>query len=286
MTADDYQFSSSRERSELPTALLLIAGFHISSLSLSGIYNRSAGPAKAGYSHLEVTRLLSILLVEDDENLSNGIRYALEQEGWSATVAGNVSRALELMENGHFDLALLDVMLPDGNGFELCKKIRGRSDMPVIFLTARDEEVNVVMGLESGGDDYVTKPFRLRELISRIKANARRIQKIHSDEGSGLLESGPVKLDTAKIRAYRSGKEIFLTPTEFKIIRSLIENSGTVLTRDQLLEKVWSIDGEFIEDNTLSVHIRKLREKVEEDPSKPKLIETLRGLGYRWNGEK
>jgi DNA-binding response OmpR family regulator len=209
---------------------------------------------------------LSILLVEDDENLSNGIRYALEQEGWSATVAGNVSRAMELMENGHFDLALLDIILPDGNGFELCRKIRELSDMPVIFLTARDEEVNVVMGLESGGDDYVTKPFRLRELISRIKANARRIKKTHSDEGSDLLESGPVKLDTAQIRVYRSGKEIFLTPTEFRILRSLIENSGTVLNRDQLLEKVCSIDGEFIEDNTLSVHIRKLRRKSKKIP--------------------
>jgi DNA-binding response OmpR family regulator len=141
------------------------------------------------------------------------------------------------------------------------------------------------MGLESGADDYVTKPFRLRELISRIKANARRIQKRSVEEGNSL-KSGPVELDTSKLRAYRSGKEIILTPTEFKILRTLMENEGIVLGRDRLLQKVWDVDGEFIDDNTLSVHIRKLREKVEEDPSKPKLIETLRGLGYRWNGEK
>ncbi|MGC9321300.1 MAG: response regulator transcription factor [Kosmotogaceae bacterium] len=230
-------------------------------------------------------RLLRILLVEDDENLANGISYALTQEGWTTTLAGNVLYALELLESGDFDLALLDVMLPDGNGFELCKKIRERSEMPIIFLTARDEEVNIVMGLESGADDYVTKPFRLRELISRIKANARRIQK-RSVDGVSLLKSGPIELDSSKMRAYRYGKEIILTPTEFKILRTLMENEGIVLGRDRLLQKVWDVDGEFIDDNTLSVHIRKLREKVEEDPSKPKLIETLRGMGYRWNGEK
>ncbi len=229
--------------------------------------------------------MLRILLVEDDENLANGISYALTQEGWVTTLAGSVSYALEMLESGDFDLALLDVMLPDGNGFELCKKIRERSEMPIIFLTARDEEVNIVMGLESGADDYVTKPFRLRELISRIKANARRIQK-RSVDGVSSLKSGPIELDSSKMRAYRYEKEIILTPTEFKILRTLMENEGIVLGRDRLLQKVWDVDGEFIDDNTLSVHIRKLREKVEEDPSKPKLIETLRGLGYRWNGEK
>ncbi|HPA00567.1 MAG TPA: response regulator transcription factor [Mesotoga prima] len=255
------------------------------SIHLHSIYNRNAGSTRTGHGHSEVIRLLRILLVEDDENLANGISYALTQEGWATTLAGSVSYALEMLESGDFDLALLDVMLPDGNGFELCKKIRERSEMPIIFLTARDEEVNIVMGLESGADDYVTKPFRLRELISRIKANARRIQKRSVEEG-GSLKSGPLELNTSKLRAYRSGKEIILTPTEFKILRTLMENEGIVLGRDRLLQKVWDVDGEFIDDNTLSVHIRKLREKVEEDPSKPKLIETLRGLGYRWNGGK
>ena len=235
------------------------------SIHLHSIYNRNAGSTRTGHGHSEVIRLLRILLVEDDENLANGISYALTQEGWVTTLAGSVSYALEMLESGDFDLALLDVMLPDGNGFELCKKIRERSEMPIIFLTARDEEVNIVMGLESGADDYVTKPFRLRELISRIKANARRIQKRSVEEGSSL-KSGPVELDTSKLRVYRSGKEIILTPTEFKILKTLMENEGIVLGRDRLLQKVWDVDGEFIDDNTLSVHIRKLREKVEEDP--------------------
>jgi DNA-binding response OmpR family regulator len=229
--------------------------------------------------------MLNILVVEDDDNLSNGIRYALEQEGWSVKTAGTEAEASDFLRSGTYDLILLDVMLPDGNGFDLCEKIRKSSDVPIVFLTAKDEEIDVVMGLDKGGDDYVTKPFRLRELISRIKANARKRSLDHFRQHSQFIRSGRITLDLQQFSAHKDGREILLTPTEFKILREFMENSGIVVTREILLERVWETDGPYIDDNTLSVHIRRLREKLEDNPSEPALIETLRGLGYRWNSE-
>lgn len=229
--------------------------------------------------------VVNILVVEDDENLAFGIKYALEQEGWSVAIARSISEAQNTFDNNDFNLILLDVMLPDGNGFDFCKKIRRQSDIPIIFLTARDEEVNVVIGLESGGDDYVAKPFRLRELISRIRANLRKRNKETADDKK-ILKSNGVTLNLNETRVFKNNKEISLTPTEFRILHLLIRNPGTVFTRDKLLEKIWDIDGNYIDDNTLSVHIRKIREKIEDNPSKPLLIETVRGIGYRWSGEK
>ncbi|MFO7881323.1 MAG: response regulator transcription factor [Kosmotogaceae bacterium] len=229
--------------------------------------------------------MVNILVVEDDENLAFGIKYALEQEGWSVAIARSISEAQNTFDNNDFNLILLDVMLPDGSGFDFCKKIRRQSDIPIIFLTARDEEVNVVIGLESGGDDYVTKPFRLRELISRIRANLRKRNKETTDDKK-ILKSNGVTLNLNETRVFKNNKEISLTPTEFRILHLLIRNPGTVFTRDKLLEKIWDIDGNYIDDNTLSVHIRKIREKIEDNPSRPLLIETVRGIGYRWNGEE
>ncbi|MFW6120499.1 MAG: response regulator transcription factor [Petrotogales bacterium] len=229
--------------------------------------------------------MINILVVEDDENLAFGIKYALEQEGWEINISRSISEAQHVLDNGNFDLILLDVMLPDGNGFDFCKKIRRNSDIPIIFLTARDEEVNVVMGLESGGDDYVTKPFRLRELISRIRANLRT-QGRQTNDNKKILKSKGITLNLNETRVFKNNKEVSLTPTEFRILHLLMRNSGIVFTRDKLLEKIWDIDGNYIDDNTLSVHIRKIREKIEDNPSKPLLIETVRGMGYRWNGEE
>ena len=229
--------------------------------------------------------MLKILLVEDDDNLANGIRYALEQEGWSVAVAGSVSNATDLYRSQPFHLILLDVMLPDGNGLDLCRDIRESSDIPIVFLTARDEEVDVVMGLESGGDDYITKPFRLRELISRIKANVRKHGREAAETGPRVIRSGGITLSMTDFRVYKKGNEIPLTPTEFRILKTLMQNPGVLLARKRILESVWDIDGDFIDDNTLSVHIRKLREKLEDTPSEPGLIKTVRRLGYRWSGD-
>ncbi len=229
--------------------------------------------------------MLKILLVEDDDNLANGIRYALEQEGWSVAVAGSVSNATDLYRSQPFHLILLDVMLPDGNGLDLCRDIRESSDIPIVFLTARDEEVDVVMGLESGGDDYITKPFRLRELISRIKANVRKHGREATETGPRVIRSGGITLSMTDFRVYKKGNEIPLTPTEFRILKTLMQNPGVLLARKRILESVWDIDGDFIDDNTLSVHIRKLREKLEDTPSEPGLIKTVRRLGYRWSGD-
>ncbi len=229
--------------------------------------------------------MINILVVEDDENLAYGIKYALEQEGWNVTASSSLTEAYNAFENDDYQLILLDVMLPDGSGFDFCKRIRRDTDIPIIFLTARDEEVNVVMGLESGGDDYVTKPFRLRELISRIRANLRKRGKKTNDDKK-IIRSKGIILNINETRVFKNNKEVSLTPTEFRILHLLMRNSGVVFTREKLLEKIWDIDGNYIDDNTLSVHIRKLREKIEDDPSKPALIETVRGLGYRWNGEE
>jgi DNA-binding response OmpR family regulator len=184
-----------------------------------------------------------------------------------------------VLQQGPFDLILLDVSLPDGSGFDLCRLIRKRSDTPVIFLTARDEEVHVVMGLDMGADDYVTKPFRVRELISRIKSVMRRYEKqpAHRTE----IRLGDVVIDTAQARVFKQGEEILLTSLEYRLLLTLANHPGQVLSRKQILEHIWDVAGDFVNDNTLSVYIKRLREKIEDDPHHPKLIHTVRGLGYK-----
>lgn len=223
-----------------------------------------------------------ILLIEDDKTLSEGISYSLKNEGYNVDIAHTYSEGLNFVNTNEYILILLDVMLPDGNGYDLCKTIRKDKNTPIIFLTACDEEVNIVMGLDLGGDDYITKPFRIRELISRINAVVRR----YSSENLGnTLASDEIKIYLIEGKVEKSGEEILLTPSEYKLLQILMENPKQALNRMTLLEKLWDIDGEFIDDNTLSVYIRRLREKIEEDSSNPKYIKTLRGIGYKWDKE-
>lgn len=221
-----------------------------------------------------------ILLVEDDLALAMGIEYSLKAEDYIVDVAHDVKTSKVLINQNDYDLVILDIMLPDGNGFQLCEYIRADNNTPVIFLTAQDEEVNIVMGLELGGDDYITKPFRIKELLSRIKAVLRRTKGISTE---GLLISNNIKLSQIENSVYINDKEIQLTPSEFKLLVNLMKHPRQALSRMKILEDLWDVDGDFIDDNTLSVYIRRLREKIEEDSSNPIYIKTVRGVGYRWN---
>lgn len=226
--------------------------------------------------------MTNILMVEDDSTIAFGVKYALEQESFNVDICKDLESSRENIEKKEYDIILLDVMLPDGNGYDLCKEIRNTQDTPIIFLTACDEEVNIVMGLDLGGDDYMTKPFRVRELISRIKAVIRRRGK--SNESKKVLKFGNLSIHTLEARVYKNGEEVFLTSVEYKLLLILIQNKNTVLSRSQILEKLWDVTYDFVNDNTLTVYIKRLREKVEDDSTDPQHIITVRGLGYKWNG--
>ena len=219
-----------------------------------------------------------ILIVEDDAMIASGLSYALEQEGYGTVTAGSVAQARAAFEPGQFAMAILDLALPDGTGYELCKLIKDKEDLPILFLTARDDEVSVVMGLDMGADDYITKPFRIRELISRIKTVLRRYGRRSGDEN--LFVAGDVCVDLKKARVTKNQQEIILTAMEYRLLLTLINNRGQVLTRNQLLEGIWDVAGDFVNDNTLTVYIKRIREKLEDDPANPKLIKTVRGMGY------
>ena len=226
----------------------------------------------------------NILMVEDDSTIAFAVKYAVEQEGFNLDIAENLENARKIVNSKEYDLILLDVMLPDGNGYEFLKQLREHDeDTPVIFLTACDEEVNIVMGLDIGGDDYITKPFRVRELISRINAILRRKGK-SQDSNKKILKFKNISIHTLEARVFKNNEEIFLTSAEYKLLLILIQNKNMVLSRAQILEKLWDVSYDFINDNTLSVYIKRLREKIEDDSSKPQYILTVRGLGYKWNG--
>lgn len=224
-----------------------------------------------------------ILIVEDDSTIAFSMKYALEAEGYKVCSANNIENAKKTLKEDNFDLILLDVMLPDGTGYELCEEIRKSSEIPIIFLTACDEEVNVVMGLDIGGDDYITKPFRVRELMSRIKAVLRR-KSSKKEADNNIVKFGDIKIATLEARVFKSGEEIFLTTAEYKLLLILIQNKGIVLSRVRILEKLWDVSYDFVNDNTLTVYIKRLREKIEDNPSSPKYIITARGLGYKFVG--
>lgn len=226
-----------------------------------------------------------ILMVEDDRNLALGIEYALKNEGFAVEAASNLAKAREIAAKDDFDLILLDIMLPDGTGYEFCREIREKTDKPVIFLTACDEEVNVVMGLDMGGDDYITKPFRIREMVSRIKAVLRRNPGQKDEDSGRILCSGNLQLYILEGKARKNGSDIFLTSMEYKLLLTLVSHPRQVLGRSSLLEGLWDIDGEFVDDNALSVYIRRLREKIEDAPEKPEYISTVRGMGYKWDAD-
>ena len=226
----------------------------------------------------------NILMVEDDSTIAFAVKYAVEQEGFNLDIAEYLENARKIVNSKEYDLILLDVMLPDGNGYEFLKQLREHDeDTPVIFLTACNEEVNIVMGLDIGGDDYITKPFRVRELISRINAILRRKGK-SQDSNKKILKFKNISIHTLEARVFKNNEEIFLTSAEYKLLLILIQNKNMVLSRAQILEKLWDVTYDFINDNTLSVYIKKLREKIEDDSSKPQYILTVRGLGYKWNG--
>ncbi|WP_313758283.1 response regulator transcription factor [Tissierella sp.] len=224
--------------------------------------------------------MIKILLVEDDRTLAMGIEYTLKNEGYAVDVADSFAKGKELVNKEDYDLIILDIELPDGNGFELCKYIRKDKTIPIIFLTAQDEEVNIVMGLDIGGDDYITKPFRIKELISRIKAVLRRASNTLQRE---ILVSKDIKVNLTEHNVYIRDELVQLTPSEYKLLNILMNNSHQVLSRIMILEKLWDVDGEFVDDNSLSVYIRRLREKIEGDSSNPIYIKTVRGVGYIWD---
>ncbi|MBQ8318717.1 MAG: response regulator transcription factor [Lachnospiraceae bacterium] len=217
-----------------------------------------------------------ILLVEDDMPLAMATGFALETEGYQVVHMANLKDARNELEQNQFSLILLDVNLPDGDGYTFCKTIRDEGfTLPIIFLTALDEEVNVVQGLEVGADDYVTKPFRVRELISRIKANIRRSQ-VNQTAGD-IIIFGAFRIDMTGHKVTKDGEVINLTPSEFRLFTTLVKNKNQTLTRSTLLEQLWDIDGDFIDDNTLSVYVKRLREKLGNDKD---YISTIRGVGY------
>lgn len=227
-----------------------------------------------------------LLLLEDDVSLVDGLEYSLEKNGFELEVARTVKEARAYLKEGHsFDLLLLDVTLSDGTGFEVCGEVRSSGDTtPIIFLTASDEETSIIRGLDSGGDDYITKPFRLGELCSRIRALLRR-SAMGKPEESGMLRSGAVSVDQLAGRAYLEGQLLDLTGAEYRLLCLFLRHDGQVLTRNAILDALWDGNGSYVDDNTLSVYIRRLREKIEKDPSRPEHLMTVRGMGYRWEGE-
>ena len=226
--------------------------------------------------------MIKILMIEDDSTIAFGVKDALEQEGIKIDISKDLESGRFNINENTYDLILLDVMLPDGNGYDFCKEIRKINNTPIIFLTACDDEVNVVMGLDLGGDDYITKPFRVRELISRIKAVVRRNKG--EDKSKKVLKYGDLSIHTLEARVFKGSEEVFLTSVEYKLLLILIQNENIVLSRNQILEKLWDVTYDFINDNTLTVYIKRLREKIEDDSSNPHHIITVRGMGYKWNG--
>ena len=203
--------------------------------------------------------------------------YSLENEGYNVTLAKSVKEAEKIIDEKEFSLYILDLTLPDGSGYDVCKRIKAKGDLPVIFLTAYDDEVNVIMGFELGADDYISKPFRVKELMLRIKSVMRRYSNETSD---GIIKINNLKINTNEAKVYKNNEEIILTAMEYRLLLILLSNRGKVLSRTALLENIWDVAGDFVEDNTLTVYIKRLRDKIEEDPAKPEFIKTVRGLGY------
>lgn len=218
--------------------------------------------------------MIKIMLVEDNEGIIMGLEYLLTQEGYGILTARTFSQALAIFAQEECDLVLLDIMLPDGDGFALCRRIKSKRQTPVIFLTAREEEEDVVKGLEIGADDYIVKPFRNRELISRIKNVLRR-----SGKGTQVLRCGKISLNTESGRVLCGETEVALTKLEYKILLSMMSYPGKLFTRDEILADIWDMSGNFVNDNTLSVTMKRLREKLGD--TEGQMIKTVRGMGYR-----
>ncbi|WP_152656635.1 response regulator transcription factor [Oceanobacillus sp. CFH 90083] len=229
---------------------------------------------------------MKLLIVEDDKTIASGLEYSLKQEGYQVTICHRAQEAVEIIDTqlNTISLCLFDLSLPDGSGYDLCRRVKASADVPVIFLTVVDDEVNVVMGLDMGADDYITKPFRIRELSSRIKTVLRRYQKNNTQEKDSI-QLGIIEIFPLEGKVYKAQLELALTALEYRLLMIFINHRGQVLSREQLLEMIWDVAGEFVNDNTLTVYIKRLRKKIEDNPQKPMLIETVRGLGYRMVAE-
>ncbi len=223
---------------------------------------------------------MTVWIVEDDAVILEGLTYSLTQEGYQVLTSGTVRDALSLLErNTPFDFCLLDVMLPDGTGFEICRAIRARSQVPILFLTACSDEVNTVMALEQGADDYIAKPFHLRELLARMKAILRRTQGA-SGQAPSLIQVGENQINTQTAKVTRGSEEVVLTATEYRLLLVFLNHRGQNLSRQQILDCLWDEAGDFVNDNTLTVYIKRLRRKLG-DTEENQLIKTIRGYGYR-----
>lgn len=220
--------------------------------------------------------MTKILLVEDDGQIAAYLGELLRAEGFDTQIAGSKKEASECLLVQAFDLVLLDVSLPDGNGFSICAEIKREYEIPVIFLTASGDEYSVVAGLDMGADDYIAKPFRPRELISRIRSVLRRCKKEQR-----ILSCGDLRVNVSSATVTKGEKELFLSALEYRLLLLLLQNKGQILTRNQLLEEIWDASGEYVNDNTLSVYMKRLREKIEKNPQSPRLLHTIRGIGYR-----
>ena len=224
-----------------------------------------------------------IFLVEDDLSLINGLSFAVKKQGYLLDVAHTSSEADRLWENGKYDLVILDVSLPDGSGFDICRSIRQTSKVPIMFLTAMDEETDIIMGLDIGGDDYITKPFKLAIFMSRINALLRRSDNFNQADTE--LSSSGITVRLLKSEVYKNNKLIELTASEYKLLCLFMENPDQVLSPEQILSKLWDCDENYIDNNSLTVYIRRLRTKIEDDPGNPKRIVTVRRMGYKWTTE-
>ncbi|MGN0413166.1 MAG: response regulator transcription factor [Lachnospiraceae bacterium] len=222
-----------------------------------------------------------IFLLEDDLSLINGLSFVLKKEGYELDNARNIAQARQLWAEGRYDLLVLDVSLPDGSGFEFCREIRKESKVPIIFLTAFDEETSIIMGLDIGGDDYITKPFKLGVLLSRIKALLRRAKDFEMTDTS--LHSNDITVNLVQGKVYKGSESLELTAGEYKLLCYFMQNPGMVLSKEQILDRLWDCEGDYIDNSALTVYIRRLRMKIEDNPSEPKRIITVRGMGYKWN---
>lgn len=227
-----------------------------------------------------------IFLVEDDLSLINGLLFSLKKQGYEVDTARTRLEAEALWDDQKYDLVILDVSLPDGSGFDICESIRKTSKVPILFLTAADEETDIIMGLDMGGDDYITKPFKLAVLMSRINALLRRSQDFgHVDTGA-VLSSFGITVDLLKQEVKKDGEIIDLTANEYKLLCLFLKHPGQVLSSEQILGRLWDCDENYVDGNTLTVYIRRLRMKIEDNPGEPKRILTVRRMGYKWNCER
>ncbi len=227
-----------------------------------------------------VTKVKQIFLVEDDLSLINGLSFTLKKQGYGIDVARTSIEAQQLWEKKNYDLVVLDVSLPDGSGFDLCQKIRQTSKVPIIFLTAADEETDIIMGLDIGGDDYITKPFKLSIFLSRVNALLRRSENFQKENTE--ITSNNIRVDLLKREVYKNGLLLGLTAGEYKLLLLFLKNPNIVLSSEQILSQLWDRDENYIDSSTLTVYIRRLRTKMEDDPANPQKIVTVRRMGYKW----